>query len=642
MAADMLVADYDRHHRNSISGEKLLRIHRRRTSTSSGVVPHRTVFLAPGMYTLTEPLRLDARHSHTTWIATSNDVGVRGGYRFDPKSFQRYHSASSAQADCPCDDYHQCDLQIWVAPIPTNIDLGTLQSGGLGDCAHSGTPDIYWNDIPLSLARHPNAYKNGTWQWFHVHNVTESSASNTFWRSQNDTVDLSNATDIWVHGFWNWDWADNYVRVADVQGHRKVIIDNVTTPVVYNQIRQNARYRWINALELLDAPGEYYIDRQQRLLYLIPPITSLGNRTLNETTGYLPADVDIRISTVENLISGVNLSDTTFRNIDFSISRGITMKFINTTRVQIRGGSIFAVGGDWAVYANNSLQLSVQQVELNDLACGGVMIKDSGNPRTLQSSESEIHECCIHDFAQWKRSYVPALRFVASVGLHASYNHISNAPHIGMAISGNNCLLEHNTLSDLCTDTVDAGSFYAGRSWAERNNTLRHNAFYRIKSSIQASTFVQAIYLDDEMSGWTIENTTIVDSDVGILLGGGRRNHIINTTLIRVDNPIYIDKRGVGSKSCTPTGLLMDGLRAVHYQEPPWSTVHPEIVHIQEDRPCKPVYNTIRNFTFCHEDAHRDNWFLSGDTSVAELLLWDNIFDSIQHNPSLCNSSTTA
>ena len=44
-------------------------------------------------------------------------------------------------------------------------------------------------------------------------------------------------------------------------------------------------------------------------------------------------------------------------------------------------------------------------------------------------------------------------------------------------------------------------------------------------------------------------------------------------------------------------------MEALHYQQPPWSTRFPELVHIFDDHPCVPVYNDISNNTYCHDHS---------------------------------------
>eukprot|EP00523_Entomoneis_sp_CCMP467_P005813 CAMPEP_0168745878 /NCGR_PEP_ID=MMETSP0724-20121128/14847_1 /TAXON_ID=265536 /ORGANISM="Amphiprora sp., Strain CCMP467" /LENGTH=632 /DNA_ID=CAMNT_0008793609 /DNA_START=70 /DNA_END=1968 /DNA_ORIENTATION=+ len=620
-------------------------------------IPYRTVHLTqPYSYRLAESLVLDHRHSHTTWKSSSTDTAtIHGGYDFTAASFSRCDSLICRQ---------QND-SIWVATIPNEIDLGKLESGGLKDCAHGSAPDLYWflNDqssdstgdiplIPLTLARYPNI--NDAKQWFHVQNAT---APNAFERDDNDTINLTatktekkqhNKTDgLWLHGFWAADWADNYVKVAKIHKNnhqRTVTIDNRSTPILYNVVRNRARYYWLNALELLDVPGEFYIDQHRRLLYIMAPSTTTTKKYQHDHQHHFPQHIIIRMSTITNLVQATNLQDTTFENIDWRASRGTALRFDNATRVSVVGGSVQAIGGDWAVDMRNALECTVQNVKMNTLACGGINIQ-GGNPRFLTSSQSQIHGCHIENFALWKATYQPAIRFLDSVGLHASHNTIASAPHLGMFIGANDCFFEHNTFTDLCTTTTDCGAFYSGRSLAQRNNTLRHNTFVRINNTKEGLALgflhAQAVYLDDEMSGYTLIDTAIVDSDIGILVGGGRRNRILNTTAIRVDMPIHMDERGFGHGKNDPLWrILMDGLRAVHYQRPPWSNRHPEVAVLLQDRPGAPVYNAVLNLTFCHRLPSDTKWFFTGGSlTVADLLVWDNEISHIHHEPSLCSEA---
>merc|ERR1711994_372178 len=59
------------------------------------------------------------------------------------------------------------------------------------------------------------------------------------------------------------------------------------------------------------------------------------------------------------------------------------------------------------------------------------------------------------------------------------------------------------------------------------------------------SASVQAIYLDDQMSGWNIINNSFIDCQVGSFIGGGRRNKVINNYYEHCDTAQHIDNRGM-------------------------------------------------------------------------------------------------
>ena len=56
---------------------------------------------------------------------------------------------------------------------------------------------------------------------------------------------------------------------------------------------------------------------------------------------------------------------------------------------------------------------------------------------------------------------------------------------------------------------------------------------------------MQAIYLDDQMSGWLIEGNTVVDAQMGIMVGGGRDVVVKGNRFIGCDKALHIDNRGM-------------------------------------------------------------------------------------------------
>jgi len=151
----------------------------------------------------------------------------------------------------------------------------------------------------------------------------------------------------------------------------------------------------------------------------------------------------------------------------------------------------------------------------------------------------------------------------------------------------------------------DSGAFYTGRSWIDRGNILRDNVFENIfmREPIHLGwPSVQGVYLDDQMSGWQIENNTFINCSTGVLVGGGRRNVVQNNHFLNCNLGVHFDNRGMNWQKdmCAPGGQFEMQLNSVNYKQPPWSKAYPFLVSIMEDHPCIPVYNNIDQNDFCN------------------------------------------
>jgi len=581
-----------------------------------------TVHLAPGEYVLEETLHLKEAHGNSVWKRTDagsegRAVRVRGGYRMDPALFAPAWKSRDSK-------------NIVVAPIDEDAvgDLGELQSGGLGDCYNSKA-EVFVNGEPMILARYPNIREDGAWQWEPIVNVT---SDDTF-VFQGDRPIVYNysaaAPDLWLHGYWFFDWADNYVRVAEVdEASQSFIIDTNTSDLMYG-LAIGGRYYAVNLLQELDSPGEYFIDRERYLLYLYPPI----GISLDENT-------EIIVSTIDTLVSAHDVSTVSLEGIDFSISRGSTLVMTNVSDFVIRGGRISNVGGEYGIEIKNSTEsnLRIIGVEVSNCACRGIGVS-GGDRKSLKPSGISILRNNIHDFGRWKRTYMQGILF-AGCGHIVSGNVVHNAPHAGIMGHGNDCVFSYNYLHNLCYGSNDCGAFYVGRSWAERGNVIENNLFEKIRTlenTTNGYNRVQGIYLDDQESGWTITYNTFIDSDTGIQLGGGKDNVISSNMFMRVDRPLHFDKRGLSwnSASCVSGGMYEKELNLYNYTQPPWSD-HYNLSSIFSNRPCAPTNNVVEDFRFCKSDAL---WIFSPDSEVAELLLWNNSFANIVKDDSLCEPS---
>ncbi|MBU6403025.1 MAG: right-handed parallel beta-helix repeat-containing protein, partial [Verrucomicrobia bacterium] len=232
----------------------------------------------------------------------------------------------------------------------------------------------------------------------------------------------------------------------------------------------------------------------------------------------------------------------------------------------------------------------VQSCDISDTGDGGVSL-GGGDRLTLTPGNNYVDNCWIHDFSRWARTYHPAVA-LQGVGNRITHNLIHDAPHSAILGGGNDHLIEFNEIHHVCLETSDAGAFYMGRDLTQRGNVVRFNYFH----DLDARPDVQSVYLDDCFCGTTVFGNVFYKGGRGIEVGGGRDNSIVNNIFINCRPAIHVDARGKGWAKSWFDGrdlTLMNGLKAVHYHQPPYSTHYPALADILQDDPAQPKGNRI-------------------------------------------------
>ena len=465
-------------------------------------------------------------------------------------------------------------------------DFGHLRSRGFGKLIQASGLEVFFQDAPLQLARWPNE------GWAHIIGAPDGQQGHTFSYDSDRPARWVGGDDIWVYGYWTYDWADSYERVASIDKQARVVRTAGVGPYGYTA---GQRFYFLNVLEELDSPGEWYLDRATGMLYLWPPAPLEGAR--------------VTVSLLEDtLVTLVDVSYVTLQGLTFECARGNGVTVTGGAHDLI-AGCTFRNLGDVAVsigkgvddYANHIYEYStwnrnggtghgVVGCDIYATGEGGIVL-GGGDRRTLAPAGNFASNNHLWNTNRIARTYRPAIA-VDGVGNRAANNLIHDLPHFGIWLHGNDHVIEYNEIHHACTETNDAGAFYMGRDFTERGNVLRHNYFH----DLGAGDLVQSVYLDDCASGTLMYGNVVDHGGRGVLIGGGRDNTIENNLFVEGRPAVHVDARGTGWARSWFNGqdsVLMDRLRAVRFDQPPYSVRYPELVNLLQDRPDFPKGNHV-------------------------------------------------
>ena len=417
---------------------------------------------------------------------------------------------------------------------------------------------VYENDIPMSLAKYPN---DGSLTIKNVYN-SDGQSGEMFDYSGADTSSWQDKSDIWLFGYPTYSWAHEFVKIKSVSD-TKINADT----------GDKGKYRWgqsfciVNVFEELDAPGEYYIDRDNLILYVYPS----------------SEDSKISLATYKDeLIKAENTSGVSFKNIGFAGTRGTVVYMDSCENISFDGCN-FTDGGVACIKMKNCRECDIQNCEISYIGSKGIVM--TGLDRsTMEKANNRIVNNKIHDFAYYETTYNPAV-FVESIGNRIAHNEIYNSNHMAISAYGNFNVYEYNYIHDVLKNVTDSGAVYTGRTWCAGGNIIRYNLFKNLSKSGD-SLSNNAVYFDDAMFGGEVYGNIFENVQTGVFVHGGRCNKAWNNIFINVEKPI--DVRHIYSDSAVSSIRANAYLALMNLK---FKKSFPELLKVIDDEPTEPKYN---------------------------------------------------
>ena len=388
-----------------------------------------------------------------------------------------------------------------------------------------------------------------------------------------------------VHGYWTYDWADSYQRIESVDLDARLITTD--QPGAYGYTT-GQRYYYLNVLEELDSPGEWYLDRNAGLLYFWPP----GD----------PSSPDVTV-----IVSLLSEPVVSLRGASHVQIRDITVECCRGDGIAISGGQAATVcccevrnTGEYGIRVEEGRGHRIERCGIHQTGAGGVQLS-GGDRRTLTPAGHVVENCDIHHFSRLQLTYTPGVD-LHGVGHRVAHNHLHDAPHTAVLLTGNDHVVELNEIDHVCTQTGDAGAFYMGRDWTERGNVVRHNFFHDLGIFGYGRHGVRAVYLDDCASGTTIYGNVFLRCTRAVLIGGGRDNRVQNNLFVHCEPAIQLDGRG----QCLTEqwrdmvyNTMRPRLEEMNHHEPPYADRYPQLAELdavyEAGEGFEPTGNVIAN-----------------------------------------------
>jgi hypothetical protein len=457
------------------------------------------------------------------------------------------------------------------------------------DLGAQGLKGVYFRQLICDgrrqhLARYPNydpqnpygggwAYADG--KFVPMYQEIPGENNHTLVYKPQDTRRWSRPAEGEVFVFARYNWWNNILPIKSLDPATRQI--TLARDASY-PIRPGDRYYVQNVQEELDAPGEWYLDRETWTLYFQPPGPLAGRPV------YAP--------TLRTILEIKDAQHVTFRNMVFECSEGTAIVLRNAHHCSIAASTIRNVGD----YHGSGVSVDGGQnngVVGNDIAHTGShgVSLSGGDRKTLTAAGNFADNNYIHHVGVYYKQGVGVA--LHGVGNRASHNLIHDGPRMGIMFGGNNLAIEYNHIRHVNLETSDTGAVYTGgRDWlGSRGTVIRHNYFHDIlgygfeDGRWVSPHFAWGVYLDDNAGGVDVIGNIVARAPRAALhLHNGRDN--------RIENNVFAE--------CRLQQVEYNGWTKDHRY---WTSHFKTMVEGYESVAKEPVWQSMRNMHIHPKDA---------------------------------------
>lgn len=433
---------------------------------------------------------------------------------------------------------------------------------------------LYLNGTRLHLARYPN----------------HSAEARFFGGTAADAISLertnewANPSGGFIHSLHRSKWGGNHWQILGKNADGTLKLEGGWMNNRPSGI--NPKLRFVeNIREELDAPGEWYLDRESRTLYVYPP------------QGVSMSDADVVVSGIERLVevigtspdepaAGVRLEGIEFAHTartfmqtnepllrsDWMIHRGGAVYIENARNVDIQDCDFHALGGNGVFVSGFAEDVAVAGCHLSDIGASGVCFV--GKPAAVRSPafnyrkfvpldqldrepgpkaedyprDCIVEDCLVHDIGTTEKQ-VAGVQIAMAARITVRHVSIYDTPRAGINIGDGTWgghRIEGCDVFDTVQMTGDHGSFNSwgrDRFWhpkrQEMDKLTDEHPELILLDAAETTVICNSrwrcdhgwdIDLDDGSSNYEIYNNLCLNG--GIKLREGFHRHVYNNIMI--------------------------------------------------------------------------------------------------------------
>ena len=529
----------------------------------------KTIRLQKGTYTLSSPLIL----TDDTEIIGGKGVVLCGSRRIDFSPAEGVVKLELSRYGIPS------DVEFGGGPYGNFWKEYDIPKPHMDDCGPG--MELYFSGRKMTLTRYPEKGYMGVEKCLGTTPVGNPYAEKPIFQEgvfvpkEKELFEKNDPSDLLLVGYWAFDWATQRHSIESYDAATGQL--RVKPPYhIYGYCAAWAHFYALNVRSALKKPGDWYMDRKNGIVHLIP----YKNQT----------HVDITVC--DNLFEGENIKNVRIENIELVRCRKSAFHFENCSNLVVENCTIQNVGA-WGLIADQCADCRFTHMHISHTGGGGIACS-GGDRATLTPSGNVISHNDITKIAYWHRTYLAGIE-INGVGNQVRFNKIHDVPHFAIVFQGNNHLMEGNEICNACAETGDAGAVYAGRDYTCRGNVIRYNYIHDIigfKGKGANGAF--GLYFDDCVSSAEVYGNIFANiSKYAITLGGGRDYSIHDNVFYRCKYAMSFDDRG---QVWLGEANQLKHLYEVPYRSEVWKNAYPQLYRLLDDEPKKPKGNVfVRN-----------------------------------------------
>lgn len=325
-----------------------------------------------------------------------------------------------------------------------------------------------------------------------------------------------NAKDAWINASFVYTWSNENYAVS-IDGNTGIIETNKKPE--YQPIGKQKPFYIYNLLEELDAEGEYFIDRENNVLYYYP----YKGHVLNGS--FFEKQVSIAVLD-DSMIKMDGVSGISFRRLVLENTVGNFIEGKNVKNIEIAGCTLRNNAGK-GIEMSKAYNVSIKSNDIYNVGLNGMDI-GGGNIADLTPSGIEIiNNRVFNVFTKAHNGGAIRTDPTYSYGMYVANNEVFNCPHFALAGLVSGGTYEYNELYDATTkDIFDSGVVYTYMYPYNFDRKVQHNYIH------DSWRGMSAVYLDNMSTGSTVKGNIFYRTSRPVFSNGGENCIITNNIMI--------------------------------------------------------------------------------------------------------------